>query len=129
MEERKRKTGQAMVETALVLPLVLLILLGIAQFGLIMSAQLTLQNSAREGARLGATGAGDSAVSDRVVATAGILDPARLTIVVTPGESSRIQGSNIAVRVGYRMDIIIPIIAQIIGSELNLSSEVTMRVE
>ncbi len=129
MEARERKNGQAMVETALVLPLVLLILLGIAQFGLIINAQLTLQNSAREAARLGATGVGDQAVTGRVYSTASILDPSRFNITVTPVESSRTQGSNITVRVNYQMEIVVPIISQIIGSQLTMASEVTMRVE
>jgi Flp pilus assembly protein TadG len=43
--------GQSLVEFALVLPLLLLILLGIIQFGFIFNTQVTITNAAREGAR------------------------------------------------------------------------------
>lgn len=43
--------GQSLVEFALVLPLLLLILLAIIQFGFIFNTQVTITNAAREGAR------------------------------------------------------------------------------
>ncbi|MEO8245930.1 MAG: TadE family protein [Chloroflexota bacterium] len=45
--------GQAMVEFAMVLLPVLLIVVGIIQFGLLFGANVTLTNAAREGARAG----------------------------------------------------------------------------
>jgi Flp pilus assembly protein TadG len=46
-----RERGQAMVEFAAVLLPILLIIVGIIQFGLIFGANVTLTNAAREGAR------------------------------------------------------------------------------
>ena len=43
--------GQSLVEFSLILTPLLLILLGIVQFGLIFNAQVTITNAAREGAR------------------------------------------------------------------------------
>lgn len=48
-------SGQALVEFALILIPLLLIFLGILQFGILLSAQVGLINSTREGARYGAT--------------------------------------------------------------------------
>lgn len=45
--------GQAMVEFALVLLPILLVVVGIVQFGLLFGASVTLTNAAREGARTG----------------------------------------------------------------------------
>lgn len=45
--------GQNLVEFALLLPILMYILMGIMQFGLIFSVYLTLNNSVREGARWG----------------------------------------------------------------------------
>lgn len=45
--------GQSLVEFALVLMPLMLILLGIIQFGFIFNAYVTMTNAAREGARLG----------------------------------------------------------------------------
>ncbi len=48
---RRRESGQAMVEFALVLPILLAVLCGIIDFGWLYYNQLTLTNAAREGAR------------------------------------------------------------------------------
>lgn len=48
---RKRESGQAIVEFALVLPILLVLLCGIIDFGWIYYNQITLNNAAREGAR------------------------------------------------------------------------------
>ncbi len=45
--------GQAMVETAMVLPLLLLIVLGALEFGFVFDHNLTLEYATREGARVG----------------------------------------------------------------------------
>lgn len=50
-EPRPRERGQAMVEFAAVLLPVLLIVVGIIQFGLLFGANVTLTNAAREAAR------------------------------------------------------------------------------
>jgi Flp pilus assembly protein TadG len=49
----RREGGQAMVEFAMVLLPVMLIVVGIIQFGLLFGASVTLTNAAREGARAG----------------------------------------------------------------------------
>ncbi|MBR8346349.1 TadE/TadG family type IV pilus assembly protein [Burkholderia ambifaria] len=55
MNQRHWKTqrGVAVVEFALVLPLLLLILFGIIEFGLLMFDQAVITNASREGARAG----------------------------------------------------------------------------
>ena len=75
-----RARGQAMVEFAAVLLPILMIVVGIIQFGLIFGANVTLTNAAREGARAATISRYDLAVSraindlDRCTAT---LDAAR----------------------------------------------------
>jgi len=49
-----RKRGQAMVEFAMVLPLFMLVLSGIADFGFALYQRMTVINAAREGARAAA---------------------------------------------------------------------------
>jgi Flp pilus assembly protein TadG len=63
---KKRSKGQALVEFALVLPLLLLLVMGIIDFGLIMQQYLTLQHSVREGARMASVGGNDTDVISRV---------------------------------------------------------------
>lgn len=50
----KNEKGQSMVETALVLPLVILLLLGIFDFGWLFYNKLQVENCVREGARYAA---------------------------------------------------------------------------
>ena len=51
----RRSRGQALVEFSLILMPLMLIFMGILQFGLLFGSQLGLINSTREGARYGAT--------------------------------------------------------------------------
>ncbi len=50
----KNQSGSAAVEFALVLPLLLLVLFGTIEFGILMYDQSVITNAAREGARWGA---------------------------------------------------------------------------
>jgi Flp pilus assembly protein TadG len=50
---RDPQAGQSLVEFALVLPLLLILLLGIIEFGLLLYDQAVITNAAREGARAG----------------------------------------------------------------------------
>jgi hypothetical protein len=50
--DNKNQNGQALVEFALILPVLLLIILGILEFGWLFNSQITVTSSAREGARV-----------------------------------------------------------------------------
>jgi hypothetical protein len=50
------RRGAALVELAIAMPVLLLILMGIIEFGMIMHAQVMLDQGAREGARTAAIG-------------------------------------------------------------------------
>jgi Flp pilus assembly protein TadG len=51
--ERHGEEGQALVELAIVLPVLLLILVGIMEFSLLLYNQQVITNASREGARFG----------------------------------------------------------------------------
>lgn len=68
----RKENGQAMVELAITLPILLLLLCGILDFGWVYSNKLILANSSREGARAAVvTEAGDivQVVGDKVRAS------------------------------------------------------------
>ena len=48
----KNEKGQSLVEFALVMPILMLILLGIIEFGWLYNAKITMTSAAREGARV-----------------------------------------------------------------------------
>ncbi len=58
---RERESGQALVEFALILPLFLMIVVGIIQFGVALNFWLDLQRIANQGARWAAVNCGQSA--------------------------------------------------------------------
>src|SRR5205823_1234240 len=60
-----RDRGSVAVEFALLLPVLLLIIFGVIDFGRAINAQITLTQAAREGARLDALGYSTSAVQTR----------------------------------------------------------------
>jgi len=49
---QKSEEGQSLVEFALVLPVLLMFLLGIIEFGWLFNAQISMTSAAREGARI-----------------------------------------------------------------------------
>lgn len=58
--------GQALVEFALVVPILCLLLFGIIEYGRILNAQMLITNASREGARRGAVGDNDAAIQTAV---------------------------------------------------------------
>ena len=52
----KSQNGQSLVEFALVLPILLLLVLGVFEFGWILKAEIAVSAAAREGARYAAAG-------------------------------------------------------------------------
>jgi len=50
----RRRKGAALVEFALIVPLLIFLLLGIIEFGIMVMHQLTLEQAAREGSRIAA---------------------------------------------------------------------------
>jgi uncharacterized protein (UPF0333 family) len=82
-----RERGAAAVEFALVLPILMLIIFGIVDFGRMLNAQITLTEAAREGAR--ATSLVNAAAGDvRIDAVLNGMSPVTDSITscpITPG--------------------------------------------
>ncbi len=82
--------GQAVVETALALPLVCLALLGVVQVAVVVRAQLVVDHLAREAARAAAPAAAPAAAARASVAASGLgatavqvgVDARRVTVTV-----------------------------------------------
>lgn len=125
----KDKRGQALVELALVLPLLILMIMGIMEFGRIYHSYLLITNAAREGARLGVVGETDSEIRTRVKDMAVSLNLTDSQISITPEESLRARGVPLTVKVEYEMDLITPVLDIIIPSPFPLSAKSTMRIE
>ncbi|ATW26025.1 TadE/TadG family type IV pilus assembly protein [Candidatus Formimonas warabiya] len=121
--------GQAMVELALILPVLLLLIFGIVEFSRVFSTQLLITSSAREAAREAAVGASDATIVLSAENSASILDSSKMTVTISPDESTRIRGDSVTVRIAYPVKIYAPIISSLIGDPYTVSSEIAMRVE
>ena len=112
------------MEVALVLPLLVTVLLGLVQVGLVVRDQVLVTHAAREAARAAAVDPAPDAA--REAAESGdALDPGRLT-VRTSGRDG--PGSRVRVSVGYRVPTRVPLIGPLIG-DVTLQADATMRVE
>ena len=126
---RKDSKGQALVEMALILPILILLVFGITEFGRVFSTHLIVNHSAREGARQATVGASDAVIKAKVKDSALILDNSLLAITITPNEATRKKGESVKVKVTYPVNIYAPIISNFIGNPYIASGEVIMRVE
>jgi len=79
-----KERGAALVEFAIVLPVLLLLVFGIIEFGRAHNTQLTLTHAVREGVRTYAITQDQTQGEDVARLAATTLDPAQMTITVTP---------------------------------------------
>ncbi|NLB79431.1 MAG: pilus assembly protein [Clostridiaceae bacterium] len=127
---KKNSRGQSLVETAIVLPILLLIIMGIIEFGLLFNNYIIITNASREGARKAAIGGTDSEIIQVVENITTTLELSKMTISVSPSFSSRRHGTQVQVEVVYRAGLITPIIGKFFpGGEARLMSTSVMRVE
>jgi Flp pilus assembly protein TadG len=96
-----------MVEFVLVLPIFLLLVFAIVDFGMGFHAWLTVTNSAREGARVGAVRSSQAAIVQRVQDTSDSLDQSNMTITVTNAQGT--PGTSVVVDVDYEYTLITPL--------------------
>ncbi len=126
------------MEFALVVPLFLLLLAAMIDFGMGLYSYMTIINAARDGARLGATtcslGPCTAPVTARVSAAAGgLIDT--VTVACTPAaghpaadcsSGAALAGDSVTVTVRYNYHMIWPLT---FGTQIPLSSAVTFMVE
>ena len=131
-KSKNNESGQSLVELALFLPILLLLVLGIIQFGVILGGQITVTSAAREGARTAVVGGDDGEVKERVKDFAKTLLLEELDdndITITPDQNNRVSGGELSVHVSGRVPIIVPTFGILSGSEFSVTSEAVMRVE
>ncbi len=125
----KNRKGQSMVEMAIILPVLLLVLMGIFEFGRIFNSYLILTNVSREAARSAALGSSDIEITQTINGSIFYLDTSNLTISISPSEGSRGSGTNVTINLKYEIDIVTPIIDSIIPDPLIIESQTVMRTE
>ena len=116
-----------MVEFAIIVPILLLVLLAILQFGIVFHNYITVTDAARAGARQAAVGRGMAdpvgASTTRVRSSAVNLDQSKLGVSVT---GTWAQGSDVTVTVTYPYSV--SILGLVVKSG-TLSTKTVERVE
>lgn len=135
----RNRRGQAMVEMALILPLFLLLLIGMLEFGLILHDYITVAEAARAGARAAAVGKDNTTIENAAKNAAPGLDKTKLTITITPAaKASRTVDSAATVTVTYPVEVPVPAIPNPFSSDgefkilpeiVNITGKAVMRVE
>jgi Flp pilus assembly protein TadG len=105
-ERHRGDSGAAAVEFALVLPLLLLLVVGMLDFGMTYNHWISLTNLAHEGARLAAVGPATAGDVKTLAASYG-LDPAKVTAAVASATSGSL-GKYWTVTVTYPYELTIP---------------------
>jgi Flp pilus assembly protein TadG len=115
------------VEFALLLPVLLLIIFGVIDFGRAINAQITLTQAAREGARLASLGYSTSAVQDRAQSAATGLSPVTVTVISSCPAGAG-AGVDAQVQTSYAFSFITPVgaFASMFGSATFGSSTLTL---
>ena len=129
LKSLRNQNGQSLVEFAIILPIILLLVMGILQFGMMLNSYLAIQNAAREGARAGVVGSTDTEIRNLIISTSPVLEPVNLNVNVTPGEAERKSGDTLTVNVTYNYKLIVPIINSLFSSGVVLRGQTSMRIE
>ncbi len=130
----RREDGQAMVEFALILPIFLLILCGIIDFGWLFYNQLSLNNACREGARYAVVNTAENADTFAIInhienSTTTVFANDGVDITVTYSSPSDPTSGDVTVSMQADISFFTPVLSTVLGKERTISSTVIMKVE
>ncbi len=134
LKKCRREDGQAMVEFALILPIFLLILCGIIDFGWLFYNQLSLNNACREGARYAVVNTADNADTQAII---NHIENTTTTVFANDGIDIKVEYTSPAdptsgdIKVSMQADIsfFTPVLSTVLGKEKTITSTVIMKVE
>lgn len=132
-----RSNGQALVELALVIPIFLVLLFGLFDVGRVVYINNALSEGSREGSRYGSVASRANSATGR--SQIGTWTASKLTAVPAPDVSVTCQregsavsschsGDVLIVRITSDVDMMTPVIGQLVGS-LSLVAESRVRVQ
>ena len=126
---KKSDSGSVMVEFALVSMILILLLVGIIEFGLIFNTQLTLQNAARDGARFTAIPStiSESVIKAYIINSASTLHLNASQITLNPAVTGMRRGQPFTVTINYPYQV--PVTFGVLPASLNLTAATVMMKE
>jgi Flp pilus assembly protein TadG len=123
---RGDERGSAVVEFALVMPLLLLVALALVQIAVIGRDRLVLEHAARAGAREAAVDPDDAVVRSVVAGAAAPLDPSDVAVDI---QRVGTFGDPVVVRVAYDVPVAVPLAGWLLPASVHLGAELAMRQE
>lgn len=133
LKKYRRENGQSMLEFALVLPILLVLVCGIIDFGWLFYHQSELNNCAREGARFAIVNTGKTdripLIQNKVnsVASSSVKP---ITIAITYSNVQTPLLGDVTLRLSSNIRVLTPVLgifAQ--GQQIELTAKATMKVE
>ena len=127
----KNENGQAIVELALTIPILMMILCGIIDFGWFYSNQLSASFCSREGARYGVVNPSSAYnIQQRVIATAPSYMVGNMTVNVVFSNPVSPRTGDVSVEVVRPVQALTPIAGIFTsGQAVNIKSKCVMKVE
>ena len=133
MKRMRNEKGAALIEAAVTVPIILLISVGIFEFGRAYQTQQVLTNAAREGARLAVIdGSTDADVRARVNAylTGGglkSLADGQISINRTTAVSPTATGSTVEISYPFQFIVLNPVVKLIAPTDTKTGAPITMK--
>ncbi|MDF1515176.1 MAG: CARDB domain-containing protein [Anaerolineae bacterium] len=134
MQLRKNRKAQGLVEFALLLPVLLLIILGIMEFGRILIIYTGITNAVKEGARYGIVVQNESEIRTAVARKILLVPPGDVSISLAcdsgPGstefpvsDANCYVGGRVIVRADYSIQAMTAFIQPLLGGGINISPD------
>jgi hypothetical protein len=112
-QKNHRHRGQSLVEVALLLPILLILLSGLIDFGRVYYAMVALNDSAEEGATYASLWPSDYEETQRrtAAASSGVVTfpPESVSVIYPPGYPDVSVGTPITVTVNYTLSLYTPL--------------------
>lgn len=124
----KNNRGQALVEFALILPVFMLLVVGMLEFGVIINQYLVVAEAAREGARSAALGNTNATVTTVSKAAASPINTSQLTVTISP-TANRTSGTQVTVTVANPVQSITTMMSPFFPAGFTVQGIATMRME
>jgi Flp pilus assembly protein TadG len=122
LRRRESEPGMALVEFALILPLLITLALGAVDLGRGLVSYVELEQAAQEGAIFASFAPNDTArIVDRIRTSADGLVPLADTAEVTVDVCS--VGNKIKVELHHEFDLFTPIVGELLGGSLSLRAD------
>ncbi len=124
----RKEKGQALVELAISLTLLLFIIFGIIEFARIGYSYILVAHASREGARVGALRNSDDQIFQAVNEALITLGDVPIAVSIDPNAKNRQRREPVQVQVAVQLPLITPL-GIILPNPFSVSGKTVMRVE